>query len=91
MVRHTRTQLEGMILRAQTFVAEGQQRVAAQQARVAALDRKGDRAHESKQFLKTMEVTQTLQIAHLDLLRRELHEMDWVARPPLTTLYDVDG
>jgi hypothetical protein len=86
MVRRTRTQLEEMILRAQTFVAEGQQRIAAQRARVAALDRRGGRGHESKQFLETMEVTQALQIAHLDLLRRELNEMDWVARPALTTL-----
>jgi hypothetical protein len=68
-----------MVLQALTFVAQGQQRIAAQQARVAALDRRGGRAHESKQFLKTMEVTQALQIAHLDLLRRELQEMDWVA------------
>jgi hypothetical protein len=78
MVCHTRTQLEEMVLQAQTFVAEGQRRIAAQRARVAALDRRGGRAHESKQFLETMEVTQALQIAHLDLLRRELNEMDWV-------------
>jgi hypothetical protein len=71
------------------FVAAGQERIAAQQARVAALDRKGGRANASKQFLKTMEVTQALQIAHLDLLRRELLEMDWAASP-VTTL-DGDG
>ena len=89
MVGHTRTQLEEMVLRAQTFVVEGQERIVAQRARVAALERKGGDVHESKQFLKTMEVTQSLQIRHLDLLRRELHEMDWVASP-LTTLHDLD-
>jgi GTP cyclohydrolase III len=76
MVGHTQTQLEELVFRAQVFVEEGQKRIAAQRVRVAALDRNGGwQAHESKQFLKTMEVTQSLQIAHLDLLRRELHEM----------------
>jgi hypothetical protein len=73
MVGHTRTQLEEMVSRAQARVAEGQRRIVAQQTRVAALDRKGRRADESKQLLKTMEDTQSLQISHLDLLRRELH------------------
>jgi hypothetical protein len=76
MVRHTRTQPEEMAFRAQKLVAEGQERIVAQQARVAALNRKGGSAHESKQFLEIMEVTQSLQIGHLDLLRRELHDFD---------------
>jgi hypothetical protein len=90
MVAHTRTQLEEMVFRAQTLVAEGQERIVAQQARVAALNQNSGPAHESKQFLETMEVTQSLQISHVNLLRRELHEMDWVACP-LTRLHDVHG
>jgi hypothetical protein len=71
MVGHTR--IEEMVSRARTRVAEGQKRIVAQQAGLAALDRKGRRADESKQLLKAMEETQSLQISHLDLLRRELH------------------
>jgi hypothetical protein len=72
MVGHTRTQQEELVFRAETLVAEGQERIVAQRARVAALDRKGGLAHQSKQFLKNMEVTQSLQISYLDMLRREL-------------------
>jgi hypothetical protein len=70
-----------MVFRAEAFVAEGQERIVAQQARVAALDRNGGRAHESKRLLETMEITQSLQIRHLDTLRRELHDEDWGAFP----------
>jgi hypothetical protein len=90
MPGHTRTQLEEMVSRAQTHVADGQKRILAQQARVAALDRKSRRADESKRLLKTMEDTQYLQIRHLDLLRRELHEKDLVPSA-LTAPHDLGG
>ena len=76
MVGHTRTQLEEMVFRAETLITEGQKRIVAQRARVAALDRNGGRTHLSKQFLKIMEDTQSLQISHLDMLRRELAAPD---------------
>ena len=54
------TTREEMISRTQAGVAEGQKRIVAQQARVAALDRKDRRADEPKQLLKATEDTLSL-------------------------------
>jgi len=72
MIRHTRSVLEQLIARAETFVAAGEERLTAQRARIAGLKRAGGKAEQSRKFLKIMEETQVLQIDHLRTLKREL-------------------
>jgi len=67
-----RSVLEQKIARAEKFVAEGHERLAAQRARIA--DPKGTERREARstKLLEIMEETQKLQIDHLKRLRREL-------------------
>src|SRR5262249_16682862 len=53
-------------------VEEGERRLAAQEARVANLDRKGRDLPHSKKLLTIMRETMALQISHLKLLQREV-------------------
>jgi hypothetical protein len=53
-------------------VADGERRLAAQEARVADLERSGRDSPESKRLLEIMKETMTLQISHLKLLEREV-------------------
>jgi hypothetical protein len=71
---HAKFVREDLLPRAEKFVAEGEQRVAAQEARVADLERKGRDAPQSKKLLAIMRETMALQISHLELLQRELRE-----------------
>jgi len=72
MASHSRELLEEMLARAEFFVAEGQERIVAQQARVAGLVHAGREVNQSKSFLRTLEDTQALQINHVAMLRRAL-------------------
>jgi hypothetical protein len=69
---HDRSMLEDLIVRAEKIVAEGEDRLAAQRARIAELKRIGGGAGQSTKFLRIMEDTQALQIDHLRTLKQEL-------------------
>ena len=69
---HDRSMLEDLIARAEKFVAEGADRLAAQRARVAGMKRIGGGAEQSTRLLRIMEDTQALQIDHLRTLKQEL-------------------
>lgn len=72
MAVHSRAILEKMLPKAQNLVAEGAQRIRAQEARVAVLEQKGAIGEQSKKLLAIMKQTQELQIGHVALLKREL-------------------
>jgi hypothetical protein len=65
--------LEQMLPAAENHVARGAERIRAQEARVAAWERKG-LADQSKTLLDLMKQTQVLQMDHVELLKRELAE-----------------
>jgi hypothetical protein len=69
---HTRAIIDEMLPRAKAFVAAGEERVRAQETRVAELERKGGAGHESRKLLKIMRETQALQMSHVRLLEREI-------------------
>jgi hypothetical protein len=69
-----------MLSRAKDYIAEGEARLVAQEARVAELERKGKgregrERRESWKLLRIMRDTQNLQIGHVKLLERELAEV----------------
>jgi len=68
---HTPQMIEEMVVRAKNLVAEGEQRLRAQEARVVELERKGRKAPESRKLLKLLRETQALQIRHVSLLEWE--------------------
>lgn len=68
---------------AEAFAAHGEELLIAQRARVAERQRRGRKSVESEKLLKIMEMTQTLHIHHVVMLRRHLERSDYV--PP--TLY----
>ena len=72
MVPHTPQVLKLLLARAKDLVADGEARLVAQEARLAALGRKGGDSRESWKLLRIMRDTQNLQVAHLKLLEREL-------------------
>jgi hypothetical protein len=69
---HKRLIVEDLLPQAKTYVAEGEQRLAAQEARVTTLERQGRDAPQSKKLLKLMRETMELQRAHVRLLQREI-------------------
>jgi hypothetical protein len=73
MPAHSRAVLEQMLPAAENRVARGAERIRAQEARVAALERRG-LADQSKTLLAIMKQTQALQMEHVELLKRELAE-----------------
>lgn len=72
MPRHSRKALERMLPVAESHVAQGAERIRAQESRLAALEQKGARTEEAEQLLAIMKQTQVLQVEHVVLLRREL-------------------
>jgi hypothetical protein len=72
MSAHTVLIVRELLPRAKNFVAEGERRLAAQEARVADLQRKGHDAPQSKKLLTIMRETMALQIGHVKLLEREV-------------------
>jgi hypothetical protein len=68
--------LEQMLPAAESLVARGAERIRAQEERVAAFERYGAVADQSKQLLAIMKQTQELQIHHVILLKRELAGFD---------------
>jgi hypothetical protein len=75
MPAHSRAVLEQMLPAAQNHVARGAERIRAQEARVAALERKG-LADQAKKLLAVLKQTQALQMEHVELLKRELAAPD---------------
>ena len=73
---HSRTELKEMLPQSERLVANGAERILAQQERVAELERNGRPAKEAKKLLKLMQETQRLQLGHVELLKRELAEVD---------------
>jgi hypothetical protein len=69
---HIKLVVEKLLPRAKSYVADGERRLAAQEARVADLERSGRDSPESKRLLEIMKETMTLQISHLKLLEREV-------------------
>ena len=69
---HTELAVRELLPRAKNSVAEGQRRLAAQEARVADLQRKGHDAPQSKKLLTSMRETMALQISHVEILEREV-------------------
>jgi hypothetical protein len=65
-----------MLPEAQSLVARGAERIRAQEARVAALERNAALADQSKQLLAIMKQTHELQIHHVTLLRQDLAGSD---------------
>ena len=86
MVSHTRTLIEQMLSDAEAFVADGERRLEAQRIRVAALEKAGRAADQSRRLLKIMEQTQVLQRGHIAMLKRDLNQPDYAIplpyRPP---------
>jgi hypothetical protein len=60
---HTKLIIRELLPQAIAFVAEGERRLAAQEARVADLQRKGLHAPQSNRLLTMMRETMALQIA----------------------------
>ena len=75
-----------MLTDAETSVAEGERRLEAQRIRVAALEKTGRPAEQSQRLLKIMEQTQSLQLSHIAMLKRDLDQPDYAVplpyRPP---------
>jgi len=69
---HTKLIVRELLPRARDFVAEGKRRLAAQEARVADLQRKGHDASQSRKLLAIMRETMALQISHVELLEHEV-------------------
>jgi hypothetical protein len=69
---HLKLVIEELLPQAQRFVEEGERRLAAQEARVTNLERKGRDIPQSKKLLTIMRETMALQISHLKLLQREV-------------------
>ena len=69
---HTPAIIKRLLAQAKDFVAEGEARLIAREARVAQLGRKGREDYESSKLLRIMRDTQNLQIGHVKLLEREL-------------------
>jgi hypothetical protein len=63
---------------AELATAEGERRLCEQQARVAALDRKGQRGEESRKLLRNMTSIHQSQLHYLERLRRDLARNDFV-------------
>ena len=77
---HTKLIVQELLPRAKNFVAEGERRLAAQEARVADLQRKGRDAPQSKKLLTIMRETMALQIGHVEMLEREVRADPGVAQ-----------
>ncbi|MFY9837001.1 MAG: hypothetical protein WAK55_11115 [Xanthobacteraceae bacterium] len=73
---HMRMVEEELLPQAKIYVSEAKRRLAAQEARVADLERKGFDAPLSKKLLKTMRETVALQIDHVRLLESEVRAED---------------
>jgi hypothetical protein len=69
---HTRAMLQQMLPDAEMRVVRGAEHLRAQEARVAALNGKGQLAENSRKLLEIMRQTQVLQMEHVELLKREL-------------------
>jgi len=69
---HTKLVIEELLPRARKFVEDSERRLAAQEARVADLERKGRDLPQSRKLLSIMRETMTLQISHVKLLEREV-------------------
>jgi hypothetical protein len=65
---------------AEAFVAQGEELLFAQRARVAECERRGKRSAEAERLLKIMEETQALHVQHLWMLQRDLERND--IKPP---------
>lgn len=72
---HIQLIIEELLPRAKSFVAEGQRRLAAQEARVAQLQRKGRDTPQSTKLLMNMRETLALQISHVKLLESEVRSV----------------
>ena len=59
---------------ANRHIAEGQQRIAAQKARIAGLERDGRDTTASNELLESFEETLELMMRHRDLILRELSQ-----------------
>jgi hypothetical protein len=70
----SRAVLERKIARAESLVAEGEERLAAQRARMGRSKPVWRSAEQSKRLLGMMEATQFLLIDHLKTLKQELEE-----------------
>jgi hypothetical protein len=68
---HSQFVREELLPQAKSFVVEGERRLAAQEARVADLERQGRDAPQSKKLLTIMRETIALQIGHVKMLERE--------------------
>jgi hypothetical protein len=75
-----REMLEAELPLAEAFVAQGEELLIAQRARVAERERRGKRSAESERLLKIMEATQALHVQHLAMLQRDLERGD--VKPP---------
>lgn len=69
---HTKLIIDELLPRAKGLVADGERRLAAQEARVADLQRQGRHAPQSKKLLAMMRETMTLQIGYVELLEWEI-------------------
>jgi hypothetical protein len=69
---HKRSIVESLLPQAKNLVSEGERRLAAQEARVAELERAGRDAVQSKKLLKIMRETIELQKGYVRLLQREI-------------------
>jgi hypothetical protein len=72
--------IDELLPRAKTFVAEGEQRLAALEARVADLQRKGHDALQSKKLLAVMRETMSLQINHVELMGLQINHVELLER-----------
>ncbi|MGB8627781.1 MAG: hypothetical protein WCD69_00095 [Xanthobacteraceae bacterium] len=64
--------IQELLPQARTFVAEGQRRLAAQEAIVDGLEAAGRNKPESKKLLANLRQSMALQIGHMKLLEREI-------------------
>lgn len=76
-----------MLSAAEAAAAEGERRLEAQRIRVAALEKAGRAAEQSRRLLKIMEQTHALQLGHIAMLKRDLNKPDYAIplpyrRPP---------
>jgi hypothetical protein len=74
MARSQEMELRHLVL-ANRHIAEGQQRIAKQKARIAGLERMGRDTTTSNELLKTFEETLELMMRHRDLILQELSQI----------------
>ena len=78
----TRLLLEKLLPRAEALLADAEERLAAQRARVAGLDKASPRAEQSRRLLKYMEQAYLLQGGYVAMIKRDMTRPDYAVPLP---------